>query len=230
MSGRLIGVGVGPGDPELMTLKAYRLIASASIVAYPAAEGGESRARATAAAAIAPGAEEIPFHLPMRVDPSPAQAVYDATASALAERLEAGCDVVVLCEGDPLFYGSFLHLAERLAPRFAVEVVPGVTSVSACAAAAALPLCRRNEPLTVLPAPSETEALADALRRPGALAVMKIGRHLDRVRAAVATAGRLDQAVYVAEATTPSAIIRPLAEAPQAAPYFSMILLPATRS
>ncbi len=135
MSGRLYGIGVGPGDPELMTLKAVRVLAEAPVVAYPAPDKGESSARKIAAAHIPAGRIEIAIRVPMRPGPEPA-AIYDDAAKEIAAHLEAGRDVAVLCEGDPLFYGSFIYLHDRLAHRFPTTVVPGVSSLTACAAAA----------------------------------------------------------------------------------------------
>ncbi|MEO1549865.1 MAG: SAM-dependent methyltransferase, partial [Pseudomonadota bacterium] len=155
----------------------------------------------------------------------PAQEVYDAAAQTLAEHLEAGRDVVVLCEGDPFFYGSFMYLFARLADRFAVEVVPGVTSLTACAAQAHRPLCARNEALAIVPGPQEAGALEAALAAGQATAILKVGRHLPRLRAEIADAGLLDRAIYISHASLPQQQVCDLADAPDAAPYFSMILI-----
>ncbi len=226
MSGKLYGVGLGPGDPELMTLKAHRLIRGASVVAYPAPDTGASFARSIAADAIAPGAVEIPIVIPMRAARFPAQAVYDTAAQTIGAHLEAGRDVVVLCEGDPFFYGSFMYLYDRLAGRAPVEVVPGVTSLTTCAAVAGRPLCARNEVLTVLPGPLEDAELAERLATPGAFAIMKVGRHLPRLRRVLEGMDLAGTATYLSHASLPNQIVLPLAEAPEDAPYFSMILIP----
>ena len=152
-TGVLYGVGLGPGDPELVTLKAARLIGAADVVAYPTLAGGDSFARAIAADLIKPNAVEIIMDVPMSVERTPAQAAYDTGAAAMREALDRGQDVVCLCEGDPFFYGSFMYLFARLSDAYYVEVVPGVTSVTACAARAGMPLAARNERLTVLPGP-----------------------------------------------------------------------------
>ncbi len=221
----LYGVGVGPGDPELMTLKAHRLIAAADVIAYPAPETGDSFARRIAAAAIPAEAEEIPIRIPMRPARYPAQEVYDAAAGTLAERLSAGRSVVVLCEGDPFFYGSFMYLFARLAERFPTEIVPGVASLTACAAAAATPLSARNETVTILPGPLSDAELSARLAQGGAFAIMKVGRHLPRLRDTVARAGLTARATYVSHASLPHQRVLPLDEAPDEAPYFSMILI-----
>jgi precorrin-2/cobalt-factor-2 C20-methyltransferase len=223
--GVLYGVGLGPGDPELMTLKAARLISGAGVVAYPALAGGESFARSIAAGLIPVGAEEIVMSVPMAVDRAPAQAVYDGGAARIAEVLQDGRDVVCLCEGDPFFYGSFMYLFARLSGRFDVEVVPGVTSVSACAARAGVPLVARNERFVVLPGPLEEDALRVGIEGAESVAIMKVGRHLGKIRGVIAALGLESRAVYVERAGLAEEVILPLAEAPEVAPYFSMILV-----
>ncbi|MEM9050035.1 MAG: precorrin-2 C(20)-methyltransferase [Pseudomonadota bacterium] len=229
MTGRLYGVGVGPGDPELVTLRAHRLIATARIVAYPAPDSGTSFARAIVADMIPAEAEEIPIVIPMRAARFPAQEIYDAAAAQIGARLDAGCDVVVLCEGDPLFYGSFMYLLMRLADR-PVEIVPGVSALGAVAAAAARPLCARNETLTVLPATLPEDVLAARMAGAEAIAVMKLGRHFAKARGVIDRLGLGARAIYVAHAALPHAHICPLAAAPDTAPYFSMILVPGPES
>ena len=225
MTGTLFGVGLGPGDPDLITRRAARLIAGAGVVAYPTLAGAASFARSIAADLIAPDTREIVIDLPMTTDRAPAQAAYDRGAAAIAAELDAGADVIVLCEGDPFFYGSFMYLHARLAPRYDVEVVPGVTSVTACAARAGLPLAARNEALTVLPGPLPDDALRDRLRMADTLILMKVGRHLPRLRALLIAEGLAGRAVYVERASLPNERVLPLADAPDAAPYFSMILV-----
>ncbi|MHA3914791.1 precorrin-2 C(20)-methyltransferase [Halovulum sp. GXIMD14793] len=225
MSGVLYGVGLGPGDPELVTLKAARLIDAADVVAYPAPDTGDSFARSIAAGLIPEGVTEIPIVIPMRTDRYLAQDVYDQAAEAIAAHLEAGRDVVVLCEGDPFFYGSFMYLFARLSVAHRCEVVPGVTSLTGCAAAAARPICARNEALTVLPGPLPDHELVTALRRGGAFAIMKVGRHMPRLRALIAAEGLTARATYIAHASLAEQVVLPLDEAPEKAPYFSMILI-----
>ncbi len=225
MAGKLYGVGLGPGDPDLMTLKAHRLISTARVVAYPELAGSDSFARAIAAAAIPDGTREIVMDVPMTVERGPAQAAYDAGAAQIAEALEAGEDVICLCEGDPFFYGSFMYLYARLADRFEVEVVPGVTSITACAGRAGLPLAARNERLTVLPGPLPEAELRDRIEGAESVVVMKVGRHLAKIRGVIDGLGLSDRAVYVERASLPEERICPLSEAPESAPYFSMILL-----
>ena len=225
MNGRLYGVGVGPGAPDLVTLRAARLIEGAGVIAYPTLAGGASFARSIVASLIPEGAAEIVMDVPMTVAREPAQAAYDAGAAQIGDALERGQDVVCLCEGDPFFYGSFMYLFARLSERFEVEIVPGVTSVAACAGAARRPLVARNERLTVLPGPLDESELRARIGGAESVAIMKVGRHLPKLRAVIAELGLMDRAVYVARASLPDEVVLPLAEAPERAPYFSMILL-----
>ena len=223
--GTLYGIGVGPGDPELMTLKAHRLISQARIIAYPAPDSGESFARSIAAQAIRTEAVEIPMIVPMRVARFPAQDVYAKAAQTIAAHLEAGADVVVLCEGDPFFYGSFMYLFARLSDRFPCEIVPGVSSLAACSAALARPLTARNDVLTVIPGPLDDEDLHDRIEAAEAVAIMKVGRHLPRIRSLLDAMGLTARAGYVERASLGEQRVMPLADAPESAPYFSMILI-----
>lgn len=223
--GTLHGVGVGPGAPDLITLRAARLIEGARVIAYPALAGSDSLARGIVAELIPEAAEEIVLEVPMTTERDPAQAAYDLGAARIAEALEAGRDVVYLCEGDPLFYGSFMYVQARLSERFRVEIVPGVSSLSAGTAVAGLPLTARNEVLTVLPGPLPDEALRERIEGADSIAILKVGRHLDRLRAVIASLGLTDRAIYVERATLDSQRVVPLAEAMSPAPYFSMILL-----
>jgi precorrin-2/cobalt-factor-2 C20-methyltransferase len=226
MSGTLYGIGVGPGDPELLTMKAHRILTACSIIAYPAPDTGESFARSIIASYLWPGQIEIPIVIPMRVERFPARAIYDKAAAEISEHLDAGRDVCVLCEGDPFFYGSFMYLFERLADSYDVEIVPGVSSLMASAAALARPLAARNDMLTIVPAPLPDEAIAAALERSDAVAFMKVGRHLPRIRALIEAAGLTQSAGYLERVGLANERIMPLSElADEEAPYFSIILI-----
>jgi precorrin-2/cobalt-factor-2 C20-methyltransferase len=225
MTGTLYGVGLGPGAPDLITLRAARLINAARVIAYPALAGGDSFARSIATDLIPAGAREIVIDLPMSTDRAPAQAAYDRGATDIAAALDAGEDVVTLCEGDPLFYGSFMYLLARLRDRFPVRIVPGVTSLTACAAVAALPLAARNDVVTILPGPLPDADLMRRLDEADTIVVMKVGRHLPRVRALLEREGHLTRATYVERATLGAERVMRLADAPDDAPYFSMILV-----
>lgn len=225
VSGILYGVGLGPGDPDLITRKAARLIGEAKVLAYPALAGAPSFARAIAADLIPRAATEIVLDIPMTTERAPAQRAYDIGAEQIAEVLGSGQDVVCLCEGDPFFYGSFMYIYARLVSRFAVEVVPGVTSLTACAVRAGQPLAARNERLTVLPGPLAEDELQKRIAGAESVAVMKVGRHLPKIRSVIERLGLLAQAVYVERATLAEEHVCPLAQAPETAPYFSMVLL-----
>lgn len=225
MTGKMIGAGLGPGDPQLITLKSARAIAAAQVIAYPALPGTESFARRIAASHIAPGTQEIVIEVPMTQARAPAQTAYDLGAARVAEALDQGQDVVVLCEGDPFFYGSFMYLYARLADRYDVEVIAGVTSVSAAAARAGRPLTARNDSLATIPATLDDDSIRIRIETADSLAILKLGRHLGRIRALIASLGLLERATYVEHATLDGEVILPLADAPDPAPYFSMILV-----
>ena len=228
--GVLYGVGAGPGDPELVTRKSWRLVEAAEVVAYPTPQGGSSFVRSIMKDAISPEAIEIEISVPMvsetsQSEPNEITLAYDEGAKTIASHLEAGRDVVLLCEGDPLFYGSFIHLAERLKGKYRIEVIPGVTSVVACAAAHAHPLVSRRERLLVLPATLPDEVIKKSIKAAEAVAIMKLGRHLPRIKALLEEMNLIDHALYTSHASLPQALMLPLAEAPPDAPYFSMIIL-----
>ncbi|HJX43075.1 MAG TPA: precorrin-2 C(20)-methyltransferase [Geodermatophilus sp.] len=235
MSGRLYGVGLGPGDPELVTVKAARLIGAADVVAFHAARHGRSVARALAGPYLRAGQVEELLVYPVTTEgtdhPGGYQGAidefYEAAAARLAAHLDAGRDVVVLAEGDPFFYGSYMHMHKRLAHRYPTEVVPGVTSVSGAAAVAGRPLVERDEVLTVLPGTLPADELAEWLATTDSAAVLKLGRTFGAVREAFEAAGVLDRALYVERATTDRQRTLPLADVdPASVPYFSLALLP----
>ena len=228
MSGTLYGLGIGPGDPELITVKALRLLERAPVIAYPAPEKGASLVRSIVAPYLSGGDEqtEVVIRMPLVAARFPAGAVYDRAAEELGAHLEAGRDVAVLCEGDPFFYGSFMYLFGRMAERFTVEVVPGVSSLTACAAVLGAPLAARNDVLTVVPAPLDEAALKARLAGAEAVAIIKVGRHFAKVRRVLDALGLAGQARYVEHATMASQRILPLdAVAEDGVPYFSMILV-----
>ncbi len=229
MTGKLIGVGVGPGDPELMTLRAHRLISGASVVAYPSSRGSNSVAREIAKDSFRADVREIGIPLPMLTERAPAQNAYDRAADAIAAELGGGLDVVVLCEGDPMFYGSFMYLHKRLADRFTCEVVPGVSALSACAAAAFHPLVARAETLTVIPATLPRDALGEKIAGAQSVVIPKIGRHMGKVKSVLGSLGLTSGAIYVEKASQPGQVVLPLENAPDDSPYFSMVLVNGTK-
>ena len=226
MSGRLYGLGVGPGDPELVTLKAARILARVPVVAYPQTGDGDSMARGIAAGLIPEDAELLPIVMPMATDRAPGRAAYDGAARAIAARLDEGRDVAVLCEGDPFFYGSFMYLHERLHGRYAIEVVPGVSSLTAAAAASGRPLAARNDILAVIPAPVDAARLRTEITAADAVAILKVGRHFDTIRAVLRELQLVDRAVLVTAASCDHQETAPLADLPDGPkPYFSIVLL-----
>jgi precorrin-2 C20-methyltransferase/precorrin-3B C17-methyltransferase len=235
VSGRLFGVGLGPGDPELVTVKAARLITAADVVAFHAARHGRSNARAIAEQYLRAGQIEEPLIYPVTTEttdhPGGYQGAIDEfytdAAERLAAHLDAGLDVVVLAEGDPFFYGSYMHMHKRLAHRYETAVVPGVTSVSAASAVLGRPLMERDEVLTVLPGTLPPDELAERLAGTGSAAIMKLGRTFEGVREALSRAGRLEDAWYVERATTDRERSGRIADIdPATVPYFSLALLP----
>ncbi|MEU1393360.1 MULTISPECIES: precorrin-2 C(20)-methyltransferase [unclassified Nonomuraea] len=241
MSGRLYGVGLGPGDPELVTVRTARLIGEADVIAYHAARHGRSIARSIALPYMRAGQIEELLLYPLTTETTDHPGGYQGAlddfyadcAERLAAHLDAGRTVVVLAEGDPLFYGSYMHMHKRLAHRYPTEVVPGVTSVSAASAVLGRPLVERDEVLTVLPGTLPAQVLAERLRDTDSAAVLKLGRTFGKVRDALAEAGRLDDAWYVERATMGAERVAPLKDVdPDGVPYFSLALLasPAERT
>jgi precorrin-2 C20-methyltransferase / precorrin-3B C17-methyltransferase len=233
--GTLYGVGLGPGDPELVTVKAARLIGAADVVAYHCARHGRSVARSIAEPYLRDGQVEERLVYPVTTEATDhpggyegaMEEFYAAAADRLMAHLAAGRDVVLLAEGDPLFYSSYMHMHKRVSGRFATVIVPGVTSVSAASAALAMPLVEGDDVLTVLPGTLGRDELTERLRGSGAAAVMKIGRSYSGVRAALKDAGRLEQAYYVERASAgPRQVIERAADVdPSTVPYMSLVIV-----
>ncbi|MBA2626170.1 MAG: precorrin-2 C(20)-methyltransferase, partial [Acidimicrobiia bacterium] len=233
-TGRFFGVGVGPGDPELITRKGARLIEQADVIAFHAGVGKTSNARRIASALFPADVVEEELVYPVTTGGTDhpggyAGALaefYEESADRLAVHLEAGRNVVLLAEGDPLFYGSFMYMHDRLAGRFPTEVVPGVPAFAAATAAAASPLVRQTDVLTVLPGTMPEPELARRLADTDAAVIMKLGRTFPAVRRALEAAGRLDHAVYVERASMPEERWLPVAEVEaDSVPYFSLIVV-----
>jgi precorrin-2/cobalt-factor-2 C20-methyltransferase len=233
--GKLIGVGVGPGDPELVTLKAMRALRDADVVAHFAKAGNASHSRAIAAQHLRPGVIELPLLYPVTTEQPKCSngyrdaidGFYDGAAAKIAAHLETGLVVAVICEGDPLFYGSYMHLHARLAPRFPTEIVAGVTGMSGCWSAAGMPIAQGDDVFTVLPATLPEDELARRLADADAAVVMKVGRHLPKLRRALETSGRLGRALYIERGTMADGKMVPLAAKPDDdAPYFAVVLVP----
>ena len=225
-AGVLYGLGVGPGDPELVTLKAHRILVEAPVIAWPAPPSGESLARSIIAPWLRGEQEEIAIRMPLDVEKFPQGEVYTRAVDAISNHLDAGRDVAAICEGDPFFYGSFMYLFSRVAGRYRVEVVPGVSSLMACPAAAGMPLAAHDDALLVCPGTLDDAAMTKRLGFADSVAIIKVGRHLARIRGVVDAAGLLADAWYVAHATMDHQVVMPLATVTDdAGPYFSMILV-----
>ncbi|MGA2251141.1 precorrin-2 C(20)-methyltransferase [Terracidiphilus sp.] len=233
--GCLFGVGVGPGDPELITVKALRVVKQAHVIAYPCARHGNSNARSIVCSELAYGQIELPMMYPVTTEqtehPGGYEAAlsqfYDDMSAQIAEHLASGRDVAVLCEGDPFFYGSYMYLHDRLAHRFTTQVIPGVASIMGAAAQLGTPLVRRDAEFTVLPGTLSEDVLIAKLNQQGAFAIMKLGRNFAKVKRAIDSAGLVDRALFIERATMAAERIIPLREVdPLQVPYFSLILIP----
>jgi precorrin-2/cobalt-factor-2 C20-methyltransferase len=235
MGARLLGVGVGPGDPELVTLKAMRALGEADVIAHFAKAGNQSHSRAIVAPHLRAGVTELPLHYPVTTELPQCSTgyrdaiagFYDDAAEKIAAHLDAGRIVAVICEGDPLFYGSYMHLHARLAARFPTEIVAGVTGMSGCWSAAGMPIAQGDDVFTVLPATLPEGELTRRLADADAAVVMKVGRHLPKLRRALDRSGRLSRAIYVERGTMADAKMIPLAaKSDDDAPYFAVVLVP----
>jgi len=234
-AGKLLGVGVGPGDPELLTLKAMRALGEADVIVHFAKAGHASHSRAIVERHLRAGVTELPLYYPVTTELPRCSAgyrhligdFYDGAAAKIAAHLEAARAVAVICEGDPLFYGSYMHLHARLAPRFSTEIVAGVTGMSGCWSAAGMPIAQGDDVFTVLPATLPEAELVRRLSDADAAVVMKVGRHLPKLRRALSRSGRLPRAVYVERGTMAAEKMIPLsAKADDEAPYFAVVLVP----
>ncbi len=235
MTGVLYGVGLGPGDPELVTVKAARIIGAADVVAYHSARHGRSIARRIAEPYLRDGQIEEHLVYPVTTETTEhpggyagaMEDFYREAAERIAAHLDAGRDVALLAEGDPLFYSSYMHMHTRLTERFSAVIIPGVTSVSAASAAISTPLVTGDEVLSVLPGTMPVRELARRLADADAAVVMKLGRTYPHVREALSMAGRLDEAFYVERASTDAQRVLPAGEVDdESVPYFSLAILP----
>ncbi|MFI9001377.1 precorrin-3B C(17)-methyltransferase [Streptomyces sp. NPDC053541] len=235
VKGKLYGVGLGPGDPDLMTVAAVKAIAEADVIAYHSARHGRSIARSIAAGHIREDHIEERLMYPLTVETTDHPGgyrgalddFYEEAAARLAAHLDAGRTVAVLAEGDPLFYGSYQHMHKRLADRYDTTVIPGVTSVSAAAARLGEPLCEAEEVLTIVPGTLSEDELTARLAGTDSAVVMKLGRTFPTVKRALERAGRLDDARYVERAFMAGERTGRVAEIdPASVPYFSVAVLP----
>ena len=238
-AGKLLGIGVGPGDPELLTLKAARLLREADVVAHFSKSGETGHARGIAEGYLGPDTEELRFDYPYTTEVPKGfvsyrdamTSFYDRAATDIAAVLDGGCDVALICEGDPLFYGSFMYVNDRLAERYRTEIVPGVTAMNACWSRAGTPMARGDDCLSVLAGTLEEDALLRRLESADASVIMKVGRHLPKIRRALDRAGLLDRAILVERGSMPEERIVPLSDCNERdAPYFCLVLVPTKRT
>ena len=231
--GRIICAGLGPGDPDLMSVRADRLVRSAQHVGYVRKRGRPGQARKMVASLLAADVTEYPMEYPVTTElpfDSPAYITclakfYDDWSQRLAE-LAVQHDVVVLCEGDPFFYGSFMHLYTRLQGRAVVEVVPGIPGMVGCWSSVGQPMTWGDDVMTVLMGTLPEDTLVHRMQTADAVVVMKTGRNLPRVRRALARAGRLEHAWLVQHGTMPQQHMARLADTPdEACPYFAIVLV-----
>ncbi len=235
--GRLFGVGVGPGDPELLTCRAVRVLEQVQVVAHFAARRRPGNSLQTIRELLRPDHIVERLEYPVTTEPVTRRRYdelldefYTCAVRRLAAHLDAGRDVAVISEGDPMFYGSYMHVHQRMVGRYPVEVVPGVTAFSAASAAAGTPVVASRERFTVVPAIAHPSELSDALQGDGGVVIMKVGRHLRAVSGALDEAGRSESAVYVERVGFPDQRIAPLSEAGDLdAPYLSLVLVPGRR-
>ncbi|RWK55280.1 precorrin-2 C(20)-methyltransferase [Mesorhizobium sp.] len=234
VKGRLVGVGTGPGDPELLTLKAVRALAEADVVAHFAKRGNNSNARAIVGGHFRPDLIELPLLYPVTTEidkehsdyRSQIADFYDESAKKIAEHLSAGRTVAVLSEGDPLFYGSYMHLHVRLAHRYPTEVIPGVTAMSGCWSATGTPIVQGDDVLTVLPGTMSEFELTRRLADTDAAVIMKVGRNLPKIRRALQATDKLARAIYVERGTMSGGVSMRLAnKQDDKAPYFAIVLV-----
>ncbi|EPE94991.1 precorrin-2 C(20)-methyltransferase [Rhizobium grahamii] len=237
-AGRLIGVGTGPGDPELLTVKAIKAIDAAEVVAYFAKRGRGGNGRAIVEHLIGDKIL-LPLYYPVTTEIETSDetyrnqitSFYDEAAEAVGGHLDIGRTVAVLSEGDPLFYGSYMHLHVRLANRYQTEVIPGISAMSGCWSLAGLPIVQGDDVLSVLPGTMEEAELRRRLSDTQAAVIMKVGRNLPKIRRALEASGRLSEAVYVERGTMVNAAMTKLADRPDGeAPYFSLVLVPGWES
>ena len=237
--GKLWGVGLGPGDSELVTVKAARIIAAADVIAYHSARHGNSIARGVAEPYLRGDQIEERLMYPITVEATDHPGgyrgalndFYAESAETLAAHLRAGRDVCLLAEGDPLFFSSYMHMHKRLADDFDAEIIPGVTSVSGASSALGIPLVEGEETLTVVPGTLPVDELTAVFAGADAVAVLKLGRTFSTVCTALERVGRLDEAWYVERASTPAQRVLALTDVdPSEVPYFSMVVVPGRRN
>lgn len=233
--GRLFGLGVGPGDPELVTVKAVKCLEQSDVIAYPTATGTKSNAKASVAPYIKPTHQLLPLTYPVTAGPVADSAAYqplltrfyDETSEEIAKLLEAGKNVSIICAGDPFVFGSYMYWHARLSERFETLVVPGISSILAAPVQLGMPLCHREDIVSIIPATLSEEELVTQLKNCGSAVIMKLGRTFEKVARALEQAGIMENAYYVERATWEKERILKVRDVkPQDVTYFSVIVIP----
>ena len=226
MKNKIYGIGVGPGDPELITIKAKRILDRADLIVYPAPENGNSIARSIAAPHFPKEYEELPIYIPMSANRFPAMKIYHLASKKIFQAAQENKTIVILCEGDPFFYGSFMYIFGIISKKYTVDVIPGISSLMASSAVLESPLAAGNDILTVIPAPLENDVIEKQIEMADAVAIIKLGRHFPRVRELIDKLGLLENSVYIERATMSNERIIDIGAINENdVPYFSIILL-----
>ena len=233
--GRLFGLGLGPGDPELITLKALRLLKATRHIAAFAKAGRQGHAERIIAPHLEPTHKLMRLEYPVTTEiefnaeayKTALRQFYEKSSAHIAALLRSGDDVALVCEGDPLFYGSFMHIFIRLRNEFSCEIVPGIAGMAGAWSAAQVPMTWGDDVMAIIPSTLDANAIKARLQQADAAVIMKIGRNFAKVRQALTEAGRFDEAIYVERGTMSGQMIQPLADyRGQTPPYFSLILIP----
>ena len=226
MKSKIYGIGVGPGDPELITIKAKRILERADLIVYPAPENGNSIAKSIAAPHFPKEYEELPIYIPMSANRFPAMKIYQLASKKIFQAVQENKTIVILCEGDPFFYGSFMYIFGIISKKHTVEVIPGISSLMASSAVLESPLAAGNDILTVIPAPLENDVIEKQIEMADAVAIIKLGRHFPKVRKLLDKLGLLENSVYIERATMSNERIIDIGAINENdVPYFSIILL-----
>ena len=226
IKGILYGLGLGPGNPELITVKAWRLLSTVEVIAYPQPPEGESFARKIAAPFIPEDTIELALIIPMSRQRHPAQTAYDTAAKEIAAHIDNGKDVAFISNGDPFLYSTFMYVHERLKNDYEIEIIPGVTSLTASAAATRRPLAARNEVLKVLPAPLDNDRLKAEIATADSIVINKVGNHFNRICSIIKELGLTENTQVVENATTEYEVARPLSQIKDGEqPYFTTMII-----
>lgn len=229
--GQLYGIGVGPGDPELITLKGWRILQQVPVVAFPAGiEGKPGLAQRIVDPWLQPSQEQIALHFPYTQDLDILTQAWFASAETVWQQLQAGRDVACLAEGDVSFYSTFTYLAQtlhQLHPEVVIHTIPGICSPMAAAAVLSSPLTVRSQRLLILPALYTVTDLETALQQADVLVLMKVSSVYEQVWAVLQQHQLLASSAVVEWATLPQQVIyRDLSDRPQLQlSYFSLLIV-----